>query len=259
MPQFRAYLGGTALSGMGLSMQPLLLNWMLIGILLLPADQVGLIQALIGVPGVILILMGGARADRADPRNFLISIYVIAPIFPLFLIATDYAGQFAVWSVVVWGLGISFVQSYSMPAQQAILNRVSGSHVQQGVTAATIFQFVVQGIALVLAGQMDRIGIAPVLWAQGISIGMAAWAMTLVRKASAAPAAVQASALRGIAEGLRATYRSKTVFNVLLINSVSAIFNAGSFMTVFPFVVKRIYDGDAFILSALMAVYHNHW
>ena len=159
----------------------------------------------------------------------------------------DHAGQFAVWSVIVWGLGISFVQSYSMPAQQAILNRVSGSHVQQGVAAATIFQFVVQVIALV--------GIAPVLWAQGISIGLAAWAMTLVRKVDAAPAAAQTNALRGIAEGLRATYRSKTVFNVLLINSVSAIFNAGSFMTVFPFVVKRIYDGDAFVLSALMAVF----
>jgi predicted MFS family arabinose efflux permease len=65
---------------MGLSMQQLLLNWMLIGILLLPADQVGLIQALIGVPGLILILIGGARADRADPRNFLVTIYLIAPI-----------------------------------------------------------------------------------------------------------------------------------------------------------------------------------
>ena len=144
MPQFRAYLGGTALSGMGLSMQQLLLNWMLVGILLLPANQVGLIQALIGVPGVILILIGGARADRADPRTFLITIYLVAPIFPLFLIATDFAGQFAVWSVILWGLGISFVQSYSMPAQQAILNRVSGRQVQQGVTAATISGFVVQ-------------------------------------------------------------------------------------------------------------------
>ena len=138
MPQFRAYLGGTALSGMGLSMQPLLLNWMLIGILLLPADQVGLIQALIGIPAVVLILIGGARADRSDPRNFLIGIYIVAPIFPLFLILMDVSSQFAVWSVIIWGLGISFVQSYSTPAQQAILNRASGSQVQQGVTAATI-------------------------------------------------------------------------------------------------------------------------
>jgi len=240
---------------MGLSMQQLLLNWMLIGILLLPADQVGLIQALIGIPGVVLILIGGARADRADPRNFLIGIYLIAPVFPLFLILMDYADKFAVWSVIVWGLGISFVQAYSSPAQQAILNRVSGAQVQQGVTAATISGFVVQVVALGLAGQMDRIGIAPVLFAQGVALGLAAWAMTRVHKVSAPPLVGPGSALAGIVEGLRATYRSRVIFNVLVINFVSAIFNAGSFMTVFPFVVKRVYDGDAFILSALMAVF----
>ncbi len=236
-------------------MQQLLLNWMLIGILLLPANQVGLIQALIGVPGVVLILLGGARADRTDPRNFLITLYLIAPVFPLFLVLMEYTQQFAVWSVVVWGLGISFVQAYSSPAQQAILNRVSGSQVQQGVTAATISGFVVQVIALGLAGQMDRIGIAPVLLAQGLAIGLAGWAMTRVHKVAPLPSQGPSSAVAGIMEGLRATYRSKVIFNVLVINFASSIFNAGSFMTVFPFVVKRVYDGDAFILSALMAVF----
>lgn len=253
--QFRAYLGSTALSGMGLSMQPLLLNWMLIGVLLLPADQVGLIQALIGIPGVFLILIGGAKADRADPRNFLIVTYLVAPIFPIFLILMDHNNQFAVWSVVIWGLGISFVQSYSAPAQQAILNRVAGSQVQQGVTAATILGFVVQVIALGLAGQMDRIGIAPVLMAQALSIGLAAWSMTGLNRVELPLSRSKGSALQGILEGLRETYRSKIVFHVLVINFVSSIFNAGSFMTVFPFVVKRVYDGDALMLSALMAVF----
>ncbi len=115
--QFRAYLGGTALSGMGLAMQQLLLSWILIGILELPANQVGLIQALIGIPGVFLMLMGGAIADRADPRNFLIGIYLVAPVFPVFLVAMELAGWFHVWSVIVWGLGMSVVQSYSMPCR----------------------------------------------------------------------------------------------------------------------------------------------
>ena len=37
-----------------------------------------------------------------------------------------------VYHVTLWGLGMSVVQSYSMPGQQAILNRVSGSSVQRG-------------------------------------------------------------------------------------------------------------------------------
>ena len=43
---FQAYLGSTAFSGMALAMQQLLFSWILIGILELPADQVGLIQGL---------------------------------------------------------------------------------------------------------------------------------------------------------------------------------------------------------------------
>ncbi len=253
--QFRAYLGGTAFSGMALAMQQLLLSWMLIGILLLPADQVGVIQAVIGVPGVFLMLMGGAIADRADPRNFLIRIYLIAPVFPLFLMLMDVSGWFAVWSVIVWGLGMGFVQSYSMPAQQAILNRISGAQIQQGVTAATAAGFVVQVVGLGMAGQIDRVGVAPVLLAQAVAIALAAWAMTRVRKVELEAQAPRQSAVKGIVEGLRATYRSKVILNVLSINFVSSIFNAGSFMTVFPFIVKRVYDGDAFTLSWLMAVF----
>ena len=90
---------------MALAMQQMLLSWILIGILLLPADLVGRIQALIGLPGVLLMLLGGAAADRRDPRNSLIVIYLLAPVFPIFLITMEAAGWFAVWSVVIWAHG----------------------------------------------------------------------------------------------------------------------------------------------------------
>ncbi len=240
---------------MALAMQQLLLSWILIGILELPATQVGLIQALIGFPGIFVLLMGGAVADRADPRNLLIGVYIIAPIFPVFLIAMDFGGWFAVWSVIVWGFGMGLVQSYSMPAQQAILNRVSGDHVEKSVTAATAAGFVVQVIGLGLAGQIDRLGISPVLFVQGLVIALAAWAMTRVSKVTNESPRLRESTLRGIADGLRATYRNRVIFNVLAINFASSIFNAGAMMTVLPFIVKRVYQGDALTLSALMAVF----
>ena len=132
---FRAYLGSTGFSGMALAMQQLLLSWILIGILELPADQVGLIQAVIGLPGVLLMLAGGASADRNDARQMLIRIYLVAPIFPLFLVLMEQWRLLGVASVITWGLGITVVQSYSMPGQQALLNRIAGQNIQQGVTA----------------------------------------------------------------------------------------------------------------------------
>ena len=255
-PGFRAYLGSTGFSGMALAMQQLLLSWMLIGILQLPADQVGLIQAIIGIPGVLLMLMGGASADRTDPRSMLIKVYLVAPILPIFLIFMEMYQWLGVATVTLWGLGMSVVQSYSMPGQQAILNRLTSSSVQQGVTAATAMGFVVQVVGLILAGQIDTLGISPVLGLQAFGLVLAGLMMMRIAPVqSAVKPANAASSVQVIRDGLVATYRSPIIFHTLLITFSSSIFNAGSFITVFPFIVKRIYDGDAWLLAVLMAVF----
>ena len=241
---------------MALAMQQLLLSWMLIGILELPADQVGLIQAIIGIPGVVLMLMGGASADRSDPRSMLIKVYFVAPILPIFLIFMEMYQWLGVATVTLWGLGMSVVQSYSMPGQQAILNRLTSSSVQQGVTAATAIGFVVQVAGLILAGQIDTLGISPVLSLQAVGLVLAGFMMMRIAplQPTSAPA-TGASSVQVIRDGLVATYRSPIIFHTLLITFSSSIFNAGSFITVFPFIVKRIYDGDAWLLAVLMAVF----
>ena len=241
---------------MALAMQQLLLSWMLIGILQLPADQVGLIQAIIGIPGVLLMLMGGASADRTDPRSMLIKVYFVAPILPIFLIFMEMYQWLGVATVTLWGLGMSVVQSYSMPGQQAILNRLTSSSVQQGVTAATAMGFVVQVVGLILAGQIDTLGISPVLGLQAFGLVLAGLMMMRIAPVqSAVKPANGASSVQVIRDGLVATYRSPIIFHTLLITFSSSIFNAGSFITVFPFIVKRIYDGDAWLLAVLMAVF----
>ena len=241
---------------MALAMQQLLLSWMLIGILQLPADQVGLIQAIIGIPGVVLMLMGGASADRSDPRSMLIKVYFVAPILPIFLIFMEMYQWLGVATVTLWGLGMSVVQSYSMPGQQAILNRLTSSSVQQGVTAATAIGFVVQVAGLILAGEIDTLGISPVLSLQAVGLVLAGFMMMRIAplQPTSAPA-TGASSVQVIRDGLVATYRSPIIFHTLLITFSSSIFNAGSFITVFPFIVKRIYDGDAWLLAVLMAVF----
>ena len=241
---------------MALAMQQLLLSWMLIGILELPADQVGLIQAIIGIPGVVLMLMCGASADRSDPRSMLIKVYFVAPILPIFLIFMEMYQWLGVATVTLWGLGMSVVQSYSMPGQQAILNRLTSSSVQEGVTAATAIGFVVQVAGLILAGQIDTLGISPVLSLQAVGLVLAGFMMMRIAPVQPASApATGASSVQVIRDGLVATYRSPIIFHTLLITFSSSIFNAGSFITVFPFIVKRIYDGDAWLLAVLMAVF----
>ena len=154
--EFRLYLGSTAFSGIAFAMQQLLLSWILIGILELPATQVGVIQAAVGIPGLFVMLLGGARADDRDPRNLLIKVYSYSPLFPLFLILIVNFDHLSIWPVLLWGLGMSFCVSYSSPAQQAILNRIASSDVQKAVSAATAIFFVVQMHALGVARTIEE-------------------------------------------------------------------------------------------------------
>ncbi len=255
-PQFRAYLGTTAFTGMAFAMQQLLISWLLIGVLLLPANQVGPLQALMGIPGIFLMLWGGASADRRDPRVMLALVYITATLCPLGLIAAVQMGYLNLVSVTLWGLGMSVVMSFSMPAQQAILNRVAGSSIQQGVSAATAMGFVVQMVGLSIAGQLDKVGLSTVLGVQAVCLALGAM---LIHRISAQPVNTpprQESALRSTWEGLLATRRNKVVFELLTINFVSSIFNAGAFMTAFPFIIKRVYDGDAALLALMMIVFY---
>ena len=254
-PVFRTYMGSTGFSGMALAMQQLLLSWVLVGIMERPADEVGLIQAVIGVPSLFLMLIGGARSDSQDPRRLLLLVYVIAPIFPLFMWLVEGALGLAIWSVMVWGMGVSIVQALSMPAQQAILNEISGKSVQQGVTVATAIGMVVQVVGLILAGQMERIGVGTVLLVQAVSFACAAIAIRRLPSLPVASTSSNESAWQQIRDGLRATMQDRVIKSVLGINFLSSIFNAGSMMTVFPFIVKRVYEGDAFMLSLLMALF----
>ncbi len=238
-------------------MQQLLLSWLLVGILLLPADQVGIIQAIIGLPGIVLMLWGGASADRTDPRSLLIKVYSVAWVFPLALFSFDYFNDLNIWAVATFGIMMSTAIAFSSPAQQAILNRVVGKDVQRGVTAATAMGFLVQMLGLALAGQMEIVGVGDVLLIQSLSLVLGAIAVTRITPLTIDTNPNRESTFTVMMAGLKVAFRNNIVMNTLFITFTSGVFNAGAFLTALPFIVKRIYDGDALGLAIIMIVFYS--
>ena len=254
--QFRTYMFSTAFSGTAIAMQQLLLSWLLVGILLLPATQVGIIQALIGLPGILLMLWGGATADSTDPRQLLMRVYAMAWLFPMALLGANELGWLNIWSVSLFGLSMSFVTSFSSPAQQAILSRVAGGQVQRAVTSATAMSFVVQIFGLMMAGQMEIVGISEVLVVQAISLILGVFAVRRILPLDTVTPDRRESTVAVIIDGLKAAYKNRMVLHTLIITFTSGVFNAGAFMTALPFIVKRTYDGDALGLATIMIVFY---
>ncbi len=248
-------MGSLACSTSGLGMVQLLLPWLLMSVLALPAGQVGPLQAAVGLPGVIIMLWGGARADRTDARATLTRVFGAAAFVPLGLILVLELGQLSVWTVTAWGLGISAALSFSGPAQQSVLSRIAGRDLQRGVTASTAITMFTTMIGIGAAGQLDRIGLRQVLVVQCLCLVAAAfWIRRIGSHESVNPGSAE-PAWRQIREGFRASYRKRPVFDAMTVNFASSIFNAGGFLTAFPFIVREVYDGDAELLSLLMIVF----
>lgn len=256
IPEFRTYLGASSVTTLSFSMQQLLVSWLLIGVLGTDPQGVGLAQAIIGVPGLFLMLWGGASADRVDPRGLLIRVYLASMAPPLLLIAFGHLHLLGYWTVTLVALLMSIATSFQTPAQAAILNRSAGARVQEAVTAATAAGFVMQVIGLGIAGQIDRVGLDLVLVLQSLSIGLGALLIrrmppVIVPRVTGAPAA-----WRSVVDGLRTIRAHGVILHTLIANFASMIFNAGSFFLIFPFLMTEVYHGDAAFLATMLVVFY---
>ena len=239
-----------------MAMQQLIITWLLVGILLLPATEVGILQALIGLPGIILMLWGGAVADRSDPRNLLMQVYFLAWMFPLGLFVAIQFESLNIWSIGIFGLLMSTAIAYASPAHQAILNRIAGNEVQRGVTLSTIASFLVQIIGLGISGQMEKVGIDAVLVVQSASLILAAFAVKQLVP-SEIPKPMHQSTVGIVLDGFRAVMASRIILHTLIITFISGIFNFGAFAIALPYIVKRVYDGDAIGFATMMVIFYT--
>ncbi|MCP4753571.1 MAG: MFS transporter [Proteobacteria bacterium] len=254
--QFRYYVASTSFVGFSFAMQMLLVTWLLIGVLDTSPERVGLAQAIIGVPGFLLMLWGGVSADRVDPQRLMTRTYGFGVLPPLLLAAVVLGGHLSFWTVTLWAVAMSVVVSYAGPAHTAALNRVSGSQVQEGVGAATAFGFVVQIFGFALAGQLDAVGVETVLATQSLS--MLVGCLMIRRLTGLSPARrgeTMASAWVGLKDGLAIIVGDRLILWVMMLNLISMIFNYGTFTIVLPFILTKVYGGDAAFFGGMLMLF----
>src|SRR5262245_54591014 len=78
------FIAGVATWFTAIGMQGVLFSWLVVGVLHAQAEWVGIAQSATMLPAVVLMLLGGAVADRHDRRNLLIGFHLIA-----FLLSTS--------------------------------------------------------------------------------------------------------------------------------------------------------------------------
>jgi predicted MFS family arabinose efflux permease len=235
----------------GMSLQGFLLTWLLVGVLDTPADRVGFGRALIDLPALAILLLGGILADRTEGRLLLLRLHLLIAVPPLVLAALVMQDLLSFWVVVLFGLAMAALQSTSDPARQSILNRVTRIDIQRTVTIMTIVTSFVGLGAVWLGGQLERIGIPQVLAIQALFFASGALAM---RQLPALPVR-QSPGPPDLLGGLKGSWRVPLVRDIIGLNFASSLFNAGAYIVAVPFIVRVVYEGGAEFFATVMIVF----
>ena len=246
---FPWYLTSASLWMAAISLQGFLVTWMLVGMLATPADQVGFARMLMEIPGLAILLIGGVLADRVDGRALLTSMHLLVAIPPLAVAV--WMDALSYWLVVAFGVSVAALQAMSDPARQAMLNRITRTDIQRSVTIMTIITSLAGLIGVWIGGRMESLGLVLVLIIQATLFGIGAATTRLLPALPATGSAPQIDLLAG----LKATWRQPLVRNIIGLNFISSLFNAGAYIVAIPFIVTEVYAGDAAFFATVMIVF----
>jgi predicted MFS family arabinose efflux permease len=248
---FPWYLAASSLWLGGISLLGFLITWLLVGVLEAPADRVGYARALIDLPALAIIVLGGILADRSDGRRLLLTLHLLVAVPPLLLAAAVSQDRLSFWVVVAFGMAVAALQSLSDPARQSILSRVTLIDIQRTVTIMTIVTSLVGIGAVWLGGQLENIGLGTVLVIQALFFASGALAMRQLP-----PMPVRGSPGRpDLLGGLRACWRTPLVRDAIGLNFASSLFNAGAYIVAVPFIVREVYAGGSELFATVMIVF----
>lgn len=242
---FAWYVSGVATWFAGFGMQQVLFSWLVVGELHAEARWVGIAQSASMIPAFLLILLGGAVADRHDGRALLMRLHCLATGLALALLMVVGSGSLSMAWLLSYALGIGSLSAFVMPARDALLSRVAGRDLMRAVTVMTVVQWGAQAAGALVGGSARWIGTTPALGL--LALTYFAGVPTLARLAEAPPDdGPPRVALRpaDLGVGVRTVIASPTLRPVaLLVGSVGALF-VGPMMVVFPLLIRDYYDGD---------------
>jgi MFS family permease len=246
------YLASSSVWMAGMSLQGFMFTWLLVGILERPAQEAGFARSLAEFPPLVVLFLGGMLGDRLNGRTYLATMHVLMALPPLLIAAVFGLDLLDYWWVVLFGVLMASIQALSDPARQAMLSRVARLDTQRAVTVMIISTSIVGLSGFYLGGRLDVLGLGTVLTLQSLLFFVGMFA---VLRLPSLPTTMAANARPRLSSGLVAVWRAPLVRNIIALNFISSLFNAGAYIVAIPYIVKEVYLGDAAFFATVMIVF----
>lgn len=217
------------------------------------SDEVtGSVQAISMGAGLALLFVGGAAADRVDPRRMLIVTHLLGALPPAVLAAAVWTDQLSLPLLIVCAAALSALGPFCFPSREAMCWHLGSDQIERAVTGQTMAQFGSQAFGMRLVDLARIVGSAPVLWAQAFIValgGLFAWRLPAVPNNEPKPR----PSLREMLAGLRFVWRTDLRWIFVLIFGIGLFFG-GAFWTAAPLMLRARF-GHVDDLGALLFLF----
>ena len=251
---FRLFIGGQVLSGIGTWMQWVAAPWL---VLQLSGSGValGIDTALASLPILLVGAWGGVLADRFDNRRLLLGTQVAYAALASLLFALDATDVVRVWMVYAISFGTGVVTAVDMPTRQSFyLEMVGREDLTNAMSLNTATFTGTRIVGPVIAGVMiPSVGTAPVFLVNGITY-LAVVVALLAMRPDELRARERVERRGGqIREGVRYVWSEAALRRPMLLMAVVFLFSF-NFAVLLPLLAVRSFDGNAGTYGGLLAL-----
>lgn len=253
---YRPFLLGIGSWFGAFGIQMVAFQWLVVEVLHEPPARVGAAQMTVSLPALLFLLVGGAAADRIDPRRMLMTVHGAAGLAVALLCAALVTGWLSYPLLLVYGFAFGTLQAFALPARDTQLSDVATGAMGRAVAGALVTQHASQVAGAFTAGAASWVGGGPVLALQAAVMWLGAWPISkLPGRPAAAGAARVPPSLGEIGGGLLEVLRSPVLRPVLLLAITTGLCFVGPFLVILPLMVRDVYGGGAGEMGVLTAMF----
>jgi MFS family permease len=259
---------GQGISHLGDQFHLIALPWLVLTITHDPL-QLGLVLALAGIPRAVLMLVGGAFADRHSPRTIMLVSDAGRFVIVGALAVAVLTGMAQLWMVYVLAVTFGIVSGFFLPAAQAALPRLlERDHLEGGnalmMGADQLMTFVgpaAAGTVIALfsvskvAAAAALVGVGIALAVDAVSFAISAGCLAFMRSLPALLAGEGQHPLAAVAEGLKFTMSRPSFRWMLGLVAAANMAIAGPMAVGVPVLAQTRFPEGAAALGIIMSGY----
>ena len=264
---FRHFLATIGSSNLAMGLHTVLYPWLVVAVLEQSPSRLGLAQLAVLLPNLLFILPGGIISDRLHRGTWLSRLYLLYS-FPIaILIGAALSGELSFSLLLMFGMAYGTVSAFVQPAREGLLGYASQDFMHQAVAKVVMVQFIAQGIGFILAGQLDIIGLAPLLLLQMLMFLLSS---VLIKRSH--PEMVidnseesgeeqeetteeKSEPLQELRAGFALFLTNKALLHLLLLVTATGFLAFGVYLVGMPLIAREAYNGGAGLYATLQVIF----